>query len=93
MIEKIVKTYKKINKSLMKKKALNNKETRDYVAARLENDLQNCNIFCDETNNPPDIINKCICIARVSWLNHNRNLNYVDLIFGSASQVAKIKET
>ncbi|MDA3778868.1 MAG: hypothetical protein PF487_01320 [Bacteroidales bacterium] len=90
MIKKIVKSYKKINKSLIKKMVFNDKETRDYVTVRLENDLQNCNIICDETNNPPDVVDKCMCIARVSWLNHN--YTYVDLVFGRAKQVAKIEQ-
>jgi len=91
MIDKIIKSYEKLNKSLLRKKPFNNEETRNKVAVRLESELQYCNIICDETNNPPEIVDKCICVARVEWLNMGVVLNYVDLVFGNAKQIAKIK--
>lgn len=87
MIEKIIKTYKALNNKLVKKNAVNNKETRYNVAVNLETKLQNCNIICDETNNSPDIIDACICMARVQWINKGMEFTYVDLIFGSPEQI------
>ena len=92
MIKKITKTYIKHNKLLLKNNSFNNIETRTNIKLKLENDLQNCKITCDETNNPPDIIDKCICVARIEWLNMGMKLNYVDLIFGNPKQIAKVKQ-
>lgn len=87
MIEKVIKIYKTLNNKLVKKYAVNNKLTRNSVAVNLETKLQNCNIICDETNNNPNIINGCICVARVQWINKGMEITYVDLIFGSPEQI------
>jgi len=90
MIDKIIKSYEKINKSLLKRQAFNDSKTRKYIATRLETDLQNCNIICDETINSPEIIDKCVCVAKVEWLNMGLVLNYVYLIFGNPEQIAEV---
>lgn len=87
MIDKIVKAYNELNKELIKEMPFNDKVTRERIAIYLETELQNCNIICDETNNTADIIDACICIARVSWINKAMNYNYVDLIFGRPEQI------
>ena len=66
---------------------LNNNVTRQRIAVTLESKLQNCNVICDETNNTPELIDACVCIARVSWINKAMEISYVDLIFGTPEQV------
>ena len=89
MIEKVIETYKKLNDNLLKRKKTptNNSKTRHDIAVYLETKLQNCDITCDETNNSPMIIDGCIAVARVSWINYGMNYSYVDLIFGTPEQI------
>jgi len=87
MIKKILKVYNELNKDIINEMPVNNSSTRERIAVHLETELQNCNITCDETNNTPDIIDACVCIARVSWINKAMNYSYVDLIFGSKEQL------
>ena len=88
MIEKVIKIYKTLNNKLIKKgDVVNNQETRNRVAVNLESKLQNCNVICDETNNTPMLIDGCMCIARVQWINKAMELTYVDLVFGIPEQV------
>lgn len=87
MIEKVIKTYKALNNKLVKETAINNKKTRNRVAVQLETKLQNCNIICDETNNSPMLIDGCMCIVRVQWINKGMEFTYVDLIFGTPEQI------
>lgn len=87
MIEKVIKVYKALNSKLIKAAVINNQETRNRVAVNLENKLQNCDIICDETNNMPMLIDGCMCIARVQWINKGMEISYVDLIFGTPEQV------
>lgn len=87
MIEKVIKVYKALNNKLIKKSVFNDKETRNRIAVNLESKLQNCNVVCDETNNTPRLIDDCMCIARVQWINKAMELTYVDLIFGTPEQV------
>ena len=92
MIEKIIKVYKSVNNKLNKTTPLNNGETRNNIAVSLESKLEHCNIICDETNNTPELIDGCICIARVQWINKAMEFTYVDLIFGTPEQVQLISD-
>lgn len=87
MIQKIIKTYIKLNNELIKEMPFNDDKTRKRIAVYLESKLDDCNIICDETNNTPDIINSCICVAKVLWLTKNNGYSYVDLIFGRPEQI------
>lgn len=87
MINNVIKVYKVLNNKLVAEKAINNKLTRNKTVIHLETKLQDYNIICDETNNSPDIIDACICTARVQWLNKNSGFSYVDLIFGTPEQI------
>jgi len=88
MIEKVIKLYKTLNNKLIKKgDVINNNKTRNRITINLESKLQNCNVICDETNNTKELVDDCMCIARVQWINKAMELSYVDLIFGTPEQV------
>lgn len=62
---------------------LNDKDNRETVTKLLEVILRYKvdKIFCDETNNPPNIIDSNILIARIYWKNDGK-VKYIDLTFG-----------
>ncbi|MBN1637343.1 MAG: hypothetical protein JW866_00120 [Ignavibacteriales bacterium] len=90
MIDKIIKTYENLNGLLNHK--FNDAKTREYIRLQLQNELPNCGIKCDEENNSPEIIEKCVAVARVQWINGAMEINYVDLIFGSPEQIKAIQQ-
>jgi hypothetical protein len=93
MIEKIQEVYERINNEFLSKslfKPMNNKSYRAEFKQRLENEIVNSVIKCDEENNPPDVIDFCCLVAKVSW-NENHQRKCCDLIFGQPEQVIKLQ--
>lgn len=91
MIKKVIKSYEALNNILNHDMAFNDKPTRLMIKNRLESELPDCEVTCDETNNPVDIIEACVCVARVQW-NMGYEIKYVDLIFGTPEQIVKIQQ-
>jgi len=91
MIKKVIKSYETLNALLNHDMPFNDKSTRLMIKSRLESELPNTEVICDETNNPPDIINACVCVARVMWMEKGMEIKYVDLIFGNPEQIAVIQ--
>lgn len=92
MIEKIVETYEALNAELLTETPVNNVVTRKRIKTKLETELPNCEVICDETNNTPMLIDNCVAIARLSWLSGAMELKYVDMIFGNPEQIMKIRD-
>jgi hypothetical protein len=91
MIESVIKAYEALNAELQNDMPVNDNKTRDRIKTSLENQLPHCEIKCDEENNNPEIIETCVAVARVSWINKAMEISYVDLIFGTPQQVMKIQ--
>lgn len=89
MIEKIISAYENLNAELIKTMPFNDSKTREMIRTKLEDELTDCNIKCDEENNPPLIIDECVAVAKVWWKGEGHEIKYVDLIFGNPEQVIK----
>jgi len=89
MIEKVIKSYEALNAVLNHDMPFNDKATRLMIKNRLKSELDECEVTCDETNNPPDIVDACVCVARVMWMTVGYEIKYVDLIFGNPEQIMK----
>lgn len=93
MIEKIIKLYEALNAELVVEYLFNDKITRYGIKTRLETELPDCEICCDETNNPPNVVDSGACVARVMWKTHSgHEFKYVDLIFGRPEQIVKYQD-
>lgn len=93
MIKKIQEVYERINNEFLSMSPfgpMNNKNYRTEFKQRLENEIPNSVIKCDEENNPPDVIKFCCLVARVYWV-ENHQQKYCDLIFGQPEQVIKLQ--
>ena len=93
MIEKINEVYERINNEFLSMSPfgpMNSKNYRTEFKQRLENEIVNSVIKCDEENNPPDVIDFCCLVAKVSWI-ENHQQKYCDLIFGQPEQVIKLQ--
>lgn len=93
MIKKIQEVYERINNEFLSMGhfgPMNSKNYRTEFKQRLENEIVNSVIKCDEENNPPDVINFCCLVAKVSWVENHRQ-KYCDLIFGQPEQVIKLQ--
>ena len=66
---------------------MNDKDTREKVAKLLEFKLLNVvdEVICDESNNPPDIVDSNMLIARLVWGTTNLEYHYIDFKFGGKS--------
>ena len=62
----------------------NTKKYRTEFKERLEKEIVNSVIKCDEENNPPDVVDLCCLVAKVSWVENHQHkyYKYCDLIFG-----------
>jgi len=93
MIEKIQEVYERINNEFLSMSPfgpMNTKNFRTEFKERLENEIVNSVIKCGEENNPPDVIDFCCLVAKVSWT-ENHQQKYCDLIFGQPEQVIKLQ--
>ena len=93
MIKKIQEVYERINNEFLSMSPfgqMNSKNYRTEFKQRLENEIVNSVIKCDEENNPPDVIDFCCLVAKVSWV-ENHQQKYCDLIFGQPEQVIKLQ--
>lgn len=57
----------------------------------MEHGVTHFDIKCDEENNTPEIVEELCLVARVSWVNENKEIYYSDLIFGDPKYVEKVK--
>jgi hypothetical protein len=92
MINKIQEVYERINNEFLSISPfgiLNDKKIRLEFKERLENEFTNTFIKCDEENNPPEVIDNCLLVAKLSWIGNNK-YKYCDLIFGQPEQVIKL---
>ena len=82
--------------------ATNTDKMRANIKYSLECELQknyNCRVICDTSNNSKDIINNCIGIATVIWIDTTTKTDvlvfgmsndvHTELIFGTPEQIAK----
>jgi len=86
-------SYKFINSVLLGTTPMNDKQTHQWVTKTLEGRLRRYGVVakCNEENNPPDVIDKCLLIAKV-MRNHadgQSGYKYIDLVFGEEEQVKK----
>jgi len=93
MIEKIQEVYERINNEFLSMSPfgpMNSKSYRTEFKQRLENEIVNSVIKCDEENNQPNVIDFCCLVAKVSWA-ENHQQKYCDLIFGQPENVIKLQ--
>jgi hypothetical protein len=69
----------------------NSKNYRTGFKQRLENEIVNSVIKCDEENNPPEAVYFCCLVAKVSWI-ENHQEKYCDLIFGQPKQAIILQQ-
>lgn len=91
MIKDVIKAYEALNTELLIDMSINDKVTRKRIKTYLVKELENCEIICDESNNASDIIEECICVARVIWYGNGMEIIYIDLIFGSPEQIGNVQ--
>lgn len=91
MIKKVIETYEVLNTELLETMPVNDPKTRKFIKDRLELELKQCEIICDETNNSPDLIDSCVAIAKVMWAGVGYTIHYVDLVFGSPEQIKAVQ--
>jgi len=72
---------------------MNTKDTREWVQKTLEGRLKKFGVVvkCDEENNPPDVIDQNLLIARLMRTKYDKSPGYtfMDLIFGKEENVRK----
>ena len=94
MIEKIKEVYERINNEFLLQSPFgpfNDKKFRAEFKTRLENEIDNSVIKCDEENNPVDVIESCCLAVRVSWVENNED-KHCDLVFGQPERVSIKKD-
>jgi predicted HicB family RNase H-like nuclease len=90
MIDKKLNTWSGLNVKLIDKAyeeiapkvqyRMCNKETRKIIREMMKEKLPEYDITCDESNNPPDVIDSGNVLVRVSKYIHDE-YKYVDVIF------------
>ena len=93
--------YYKLNEEFLSEQPYNTKQTRFETIWKLMHPIEkrfdnlvkeekrfsniDIRIICDETNNPPEVVDDNILVARVEWkLNKlDETIHYVDLTFGN----------
>ena len=93
--------YYKLNEELLSRQPSNDEQTRFETIWKLMHPIEkrfdnlvneekrfsniDIRIICDETNNPPEVVDDNILVARVEWkLNKlDETIHYVDLTFGN----------
>ena len=95
-VERLEVSYKFINSVLLGTKPMNEKKTRQWVTKTLAGRLSKYGVVvkCNEENNPPNIIDKNLLIARVmrNHANDQPGYKFINLIFGEFEQVKKYNE-
>lgn len=94
MIEKIKEVYERINNEFLSMSPfgpMNSKNFRTEFKERLENEIVNSVIKCDGENNPPEVIDFCCLVAKVSWI-ENYQEKYCNLIFGQPEQAMILQQ-
>ena len=99
-LEIIKDVYYKLNEEFLSKQSYNTKQIRFETIWKLMHPIEkrfdnlvkeekrfsniDIRIICDETNNPPEVVDDNILVARVEWkLNKfDDTSHYVDLTFG-----------
>ena len=91
-MEKVKESYKFINSVLIGTQPMNNEETRQWVTKTLSGRLKNNVVVkCNNSNNPSDVIDNCLLVARIMRNNPDNSpgFRFMDLIFG---EELKVKE-
>jgi hypothetical protein len=94
MIEKIKEVYERINNEFLLMSPfgpMNTKQFRTEFKERLQNEIVNCVIKCDEENNSLEVINSCCLVAKVSWVENHKE-KYCNLVFGQPEQAMEIQK-
>jgi len=91
MIENIISSYEALNAELLDNMHVNDIKTRDLITIKLTTELPDCDVKCDEENNPPEIVDACVAVARVSWVSLEIGSTYVDLVFGAPEQIMAVQ--
>lgn len=95
MMKRIEEVYEWMNGILNNEKFTNDEITRRYVINRLQNKLENGIVQCDETNNPPEVIDQNILIVKVMWnadYSKTWDVSYCIMVFGEKSAVEKYQQ-
>lgn len=90
-IERIKESYEFVNTVLCNTMAINTEETRRYVIDTLQKRLEfDAVVICNEENNPPEIIDKCLLIAKLLWNSNDGQMGqkYIEIIFGNPISVS-----
>jgi hypothetical protein len=93
--QRIKEAYYFVNDVLVYGTLMNTKETRDWVICRLKERIENgVSVKCDEENNPSEVVDQKILIAKVMSKPKNGlpGYIYIDMIFGDTEQVAKYQD-
>ena len=86
-LEYIKEAYYEINNDILYER--NTIETRfetiQKLILTLNKSLYHARVICDESNNPPDVIDSGLMVARVEWLvdRFDKDVKYIDLHFGA----------
>lgn len=94
MINKIKEVYIRINTEFLSMcpfGPMNTKNFREKFKQRLESEIENSIVKCDEENNTPDVIDSCCIVAKVSWIEGNIE-KYCNLVFGQLEKTLELQD-
>jgi len=85
MFERIMERFNILNDELCNRMVTPDAKTRNEIRNKLKEYFPTCTVICDESNNPPDVVDSQCIIAKVIWKKHPsyEEISYVDLLFGS----------
>jgi hypothetical protein len=90
-MNRVEESYKFINSVLLGTMPMNNRQTREWVQKTLEGRLNKYNVVakCNDENNPSDVIDNCLLVARIMRNNPDKSpgFRFMDLIFGEELRV------
>ena len=94
MIEKIKEVYERINNEFILQAPFgpfNDEKFREEFKTRLEKEITDSAVKCDEENNSSDVVESCCLIAKVSWTEDYKE-KYCHLVFGQPGQTEEIQQ-
>lgn len=91
MIQKIQEVYGSIMTEFLRNPTMNTPELRSGILERLCRELPGAGVKCDEENNPPEIIDQNVLVARISWI-QDGGLMHTNLYFGDYESIRNLKK-
>jgi hypothetical protein len=84
IVKKINVVYEKINNEICQTMPLNDSILRKAIKYRISKEMgKGFDVICDETNNPPEVVDENKLMVRVCRYDQYGELKYVDLMFGT----------